>query len=180
MPPVLVATVGAANANSYKDVASADSYFAGRVGAGAWDGSTANEKAAALITGTSRLEQEKYVGVKASPAQRLKWPRTGVTDEDGVAYAADAIPRPVEEALYELALFILANKTTDVFAPTGLEQFRSLKAGSVDLSMNLERTAEEKSGLPPQVLRLLRDLLITYVEDEDEEPGWGHFTITRV
>lgn len=169
-----ISGVGASDANSYSDVDVADEYFASRMNAAAWTGDLVDPetKAAALITATSRIDQERYIGVRATTTQRLKWPREQAVDEDGRTIDPASIPRQVIEAVYEQALYMLNLGATDPGQPTGLEPFARLKAGSVDLTMRTDLTELQRSGLAPDAVRLLGLLIVSYdVEQGDTTPG---------
>jgi hypothetical protein len=173
MTLVLDATVGGAAANSYADQASANSYFEGRRNADAWTAASSTaggERDQALVAACARLEQEAYAGYRSTLTQALRWPRRYVVDPDppvgGTAldtspvgyYLSDAqVPVAVKRAQYELALHLLNYGATDPLAPTGLEQFDSLSVGAIDLTP----AAQVAGALPPQVLRLLRPLLLS-------------------
>ena len=148
-----------ANANSYATVSDGDTLAAGRMGASAWSGATTAEKETALVAATARLEQEEYEGVKTDPAQPLKWPRVRTYDDDGEEYATAAVPAPVRYAAIELAIYYLANKTTDTQAPSGLDQFQALTLGPLSVTPN--PAAPEAGALPPAVRRWLRGLVRT-------------------
>jgi hypothetical protein len=174
VPTTLDPTVGGATSNVYVDVATADTYFDNRVNSGSWNNVVdSDDKARALIMATDRLDQERYIGARASSTQRLQWPRAGTAREDGSVIPSTIIPREVVNATLELALEILRAGTTDIFAPTGLETFKSLRAGDVDIQMRdplqpelyndpaATAPALQRSQLPPQVQRWLRHLLIS-------------------
>jgi hypothetical protein len=167
MPLVLVPTPGADNANSYTDLAYAAAYFAGRMATGAWDAADDAARTRALVAATARLEQERYAGERASDTQALKWPRIDVFDDDGIAYASNAIPIPVQQACCEQALDLLNASGADLLGPTGLEAFSEISLGSIDITM---RPAAPAGGaLSPQVRRLLRGLLATALRSV---PAW--------
>jgi hypothetical protein len=134
MAVTVVATAKATNANSYV---------------------RADEKNRAVVMATNRLEQEEYHGTPTSSTQRLLWPRSGLSDDDGRSYDQDTIPRPVEEATYELALALLNGETE--LKDTGLEGFNRAKVGSLEVE---PRHGREAGALPRQVLRLLDGLRI--------------------
>ena len=96
MALTLDATVGGVAANAYADRAAANAYFEGRPGSEAWTAATdvsGGTREQALVAATSRLEQERYKGMKISSTQRLQWPRSGTYDPDGFLYPLTAIPR---------------------------------------------------------------------------------------
>ena len=112
---IIVATVGAATANSYVTLADAKTYFAWRLYTDAWDEATDAQREAALLMACQRLEQEDYVGVVVTETQILKWPRMKNADGDLIRnYAITTIPQPMKNAQCEVALWIL--KTSGVTA----------------------------------------------------------------
>lgn len=160
--------VGTDTSNSYADVPEADDYFDGRLNATAWPPTSAGAdlliKQKALVMMTARIDQEQYRGIKTDPLQRLKFPRIGLTDEGGLLLPNDEVPLQVEQATYEGSLWLLQAGTSDPTGPTGLELFKSIKAGTVELEM-WERTISDSlasSGLPPNVIRLLQPFITSY------------------
>lgn len=96
---------GLADAESYCDVAYADQYHAGR-GNTAWAGLETTQKEAHLRVATERLVadyRQQWKGDRATSAQALDWPRTGVV-VDKFAVAADIVPVEVQKACAILAL----------------------------------------------------------------------------
>ena|SRR5215204_673724 len=148
----LDATVGGSSSNSYVTVLEADAYFADRLYASAWTG---DDKATALVTAARRLDQEDYLGYRATNEQAMKWPRYDTGDEDGRWYASDSIPQPVRDAQCELALYLLE---TDGLKQSRLSNFVHLKIGPLDLTPKHPQTS---GSLPAVVVRLLRHLLAT-------------------
>lgn len=149
------ATVGGPNSNSYVTVDEADAYFAERIYADAWNDSL--DQSQALVTATQRLDQEGFMGERASETQALKWPRSGGYS-DGVLLADDAIPQKVKDAVCELALSLAG---ANIFEPSELSQFHSLSVGPVSLVM--AEAGQSSEALPVQVARLLRGLRIIAV-----------------
>jgi hypothetical protein len=180
MPPVIVETAGDPNANSYVSVAEADLYFDGRLGAIAWSGATADEKKQALVMGASRLQQLRYVGTATYEDQALLWPRQNVLDDDGFLVDDETVPEMVRHAQLELALYLLANKDVDVYAPTGLESFKRVKTPAVEIELrDLPESVEDRvvTDLPRNVYGLLRRWLLPI--DAVEEFTFGTFSIIR-
>jgi len=150
----LDATVGGASSNSYVTRAAAETYFGDRLDVTEWDNASNDNKDAALVMATLRLEQEDYDGVRADQDQNLKWPRYSVY-VDGVYQDSAAIPRVIKEATYELALAIL--KDTTLLSDTGLEGFASVKLGELDITPRFRAGG----SLPAEVDRLLRGVKIS-------------------
>ena len=100
--PVLDATIGGANSNSYVTLAEADAYFDGTANNQDWDNHHDAYKEAALIQATQWLDLLSWAGKCCSSTQRLQWPRKDVT-----CFCRDAvcteIPLQVKQATYELA-----------------------------------------------------------------------------
>ena len=153
--PTIDATVGGASSNSYITRTNAQLYFDTRVAAevAAWTDAATADKDRALISATYRLEQEEYAGVVTDRDQALKWPRAGLSDEDGRQYADDEIPAPIERAVCELALALLKSEAT--LGDSGLEGFENVQIGSLEVS---PRASRQAGVLPEQVKRFLRGL----------------------
>lgn len=156
MPSSIVATPGASTANSYVTVAEADTYFGDRPESTAWTGATADQKAAALIYATRRIDQETFKGHPAKPltdrassgdTQALKWPRYSVPTPDGWYYDQSVVPECVKRATMELALAMLAGGFD--LEDTGLEGFEEVVVGPLEVTPRHSRSA----GVLPRVVR---------------------------
>src|SRR5688572_1750094 len=77
--PTLVATAGAANANSYALLAEANAYHDARLHSEDWTGASADTRTVALIMAT-RLLDAMYVWdlYPTDATQALQWPRNGM------------------------------------------------------------------------------------------------------
>lgn len=160
MALTLDATAKGADSNSYVSVSEAISYFEGRLdSADTWAtavaGATTEE--VALVMATSRLELETYDGMPTTTTQRLKWPRIGAYDGEGMYLDADVVPRCVKEATFELALALLTDDT--LLDDTGLEPFSSFTAGSLSVQLRGRTMA---STLPEIVKKLLRPVRVSH------------------
>lgn len=101
-------------AANYGTTTGANEYHLAR-GNAAWVG-TEEQKLAALTRASTYIDAlgqrmcgsawvSAYPGVKTGGrGQELAWPRTGATDNDGIAILPDEVPREVEWATYEAAL----------------------------------------------------------------------------
>lgn len=158
MPSTLVATVGAANANAYDTVANGDTYFDNRLNASAWTGASADDKTRALLQATRWLDNQEFQGVKVAEAQALKWPRYWADDDSGYEYESDVIPQIIIDAMFELALRLLNDGTTDTLSDTGLEEYDEAAIGPLDVKRNRNFRAGQ---LPSHVRAILRPVLIT-------------------
>ncbi len=94
---------GVAGANSLVTVEEADEYFTTRNDEQWLDYST-TEKEAALVAASYSLFRYGFRGRPTYPTQRLPFPRTGMTDNDGLVYYNDEIPDRVKYAVIELSL----------------------------------------------------------------------------
>lgn len=159
----LDSTVGGANSNSYLNVSEGDAYFANRLYADSWLDASTTEKEQALITATLRVDQEEFDGTRVSQAQALKWPRYRAY-ADGFVIDSASIPRPLKDAVSELALELL---TTNALEQSGLANFKSLSVGPVDIEVN---QPVRSGSLPAQVVRLLNQLGLS---------GMGHAEVVR-
>ena len=106
--PVLDATIGGANSNSYVTLAEADAYFSGTASGKDGDNHNNAYKEAALIQATQWLDLLGWAGKCCGSAQRLQWPREGVTCMCRDAVCTE-IPFQVKQATYELAFKLVHN-----------------------------------------------------------------------
>lgn len=150
----LDASVGGASSNSYLALAAAESYFLGRLSADEWADADQEEREAALIMATQRLESEPYLGCRVSTTQRLQWPRYGASDRNGNLLSTTAIPGLLQDATCEMALAIL--KDPDMIGgASSFAEFQNLRIGN---SLDITPAATPSGTLPMPVLRLLASL----------------------
>jgi hypothetical protein len=180
------ATVGGANANSYLTLAAAQAIIDGFVedaDVTAWASATTDQKNRALFTATQRLDRERFLGARATDTQALQWPRTGVRKPDTYIntyavgfpfrittdyYTDDEIPQQVQYAQVVLAVYLHNNP--DGIGLSGLEDYKNVKIGSIDVTPNLGYGAVGVDKIPPIVERYLTGLRIS---------GPGNFAIRR-
>jgi hypothetical protein len=101
---------GLANANSFISVAGADAYWAEVTTPTLWSSASTPEKEAALVQATRYMEKRfgtRYKGSRASSAQALAFPRTGLYDETGEAITG--LPTSIARACAEYALASRSN-----------------------------------------------------------------------
>lgn len=162
MAVTLVYTPGGASDNSYVTLAEAEAYFANRLNSavnGDWTNDSSGVartdavKSAALITATLRIDEEMFMGLKASSTQALKWPRVNVTDEDGLYFDSDTIPQRVKQAVFICALELLK---VDFISEDYLNNFSFFSAGTVQFKQFTQQSA---GRLPAEVIRLLRSVM---------------------
>lgn len=128
----LNATVGGTSSNSYVTQAEATAYFAGRLDVTTWTSASSNDKDAALMMATARLDAETYTGSRVFTDQRLHWPRYSTFDRDGIVLDHTTIPLVIQQATFEFALALLREPT--LLGDTGLEWFENVKIGSLDVT----------------------------------------------
>ena len=146
------ATVGGASANSYITLSDANAIVEGLIlddDVTAWDGSSTDNKNRALYTAAIRVDRERFLGARVTDTQALQWPRTGVRKPDTYIntyatgfpfrittdYFTDTeIPEQVKKAQVILAVYL--NNNRDGLGLSGLEDFKKVKLGSLDLEPN--------------------------------------------
>jgi hypothetical protein len=146
----IVATVGATNANSYVDLAYANTYFTSRLGSAAWGNYTNPDKEAALIQAASLMDSMfDWIGDKDTEEQSMRWPRAWAYDLDDYLIDSDVIPENVKRAQCELAFFLV---TSGGYAGTsrGIDRFR---VGPIMLDFDDSAAA---LPIPQVVIDLLR------------------------
>ena len=154
MAITIVATAGAANANSYISLTEANELIEGLVADDdviAWEaGSTSDDyRNRALYTAAQRIDRERFLGARATDTQALQWPRTGVRKPDTYIntysvgfpfrittdYFTDTeIPDQIKKAQAVLAAYLNNNK--DGLGLSGLEDYQNIKVGSLDATPN--------------------------------------------
>ncbi len=167
----IVATPGAANANSFLTEAEADAYFDARLPLNPpWE--DADDPTAALVMATRVLSalaqpyrylissdkppyyyrtRRTWTGAPATTTQSLPWPRTGMFDANGNAILSTVIPQALKDATAELAgQLIVADTTLDNAVAVG--GIKSVKAGSVAVSF---KDMIESKVLPDAVWNLM-------------------------
>ena len=177
------ATVGGANANSYQTLADAQAIVDGMVqdaDVTAWAAATTDAKNRALYTATQRLDRERFIGARSTDTQSLQWPRTGVRKPDTYIntyavgfpfrittdyYTDTEIPDQIKKAQVMLAVYL--NNNVDGLGLTGLEDFKNVKVGSLDVTPSQSMGADK---IPPLVERYMAGLRIS---------GPGNFAIRR-
>lgn len=155
----IIATPGAATANSYNTLDGLEAYFDGRVDAGAWYEPSAQHEEAAK-QGTLILDQYDYIGIPVTDTQALKWPRQLNEAGDLIRnYAINVIPAPIKNAHAEVVLWLL----TEAGAGVAAGAVSSLKIGSsVEVKYGSESSivnaSTDPTGLPIQAARFLKGL----------------------
>lgn len=171
MPVSIVATVGAANANSYQTLSDAQAIIDGLIEDAdvvAWASATTDQKNRALVTATQRLDRERYLGARSTDSQALQWPRTGVRKPDTYIntyavgfpfrittdYFTDTeIPTQIKYAQAIMAVYL--NNNPDALGLSGLEDYKNVSIGSISVTPNLGFGAIGADKIPPIIERYL-------------------------
>lgn len=146
-------TIDATDFDVYGDVAGATSYFLGTTQYGTWSALDADTQGRLIIMATRFLDRQRWQGSKTSEAQALEFPRTGLTDKNGVAVDDATVPVAVEQATYELALTF--NTSTAIMnAISSGSNVKRVKAGSVEVE-NFRPTDFSRGRFPKLVQELV-------------------------
>jgi hypothetical protein len=177
MAIVIVATPGAADANSYLTLADAQAIVDGLVldaDVTAWGTATTDAKNRALYTAAQRLDRERFLGARATDTQSMQWPRTGVRKPDTYIntyatgfpfrittdYFTDSeIPPQIKQAQVVLAVYL--NNNTDSLGLSGLEDYNSVTIGPISVSLNTSSPQAGADKVPPMMERYLTGLRIS-------------------
>lgn len=174
MALVLVATPGAANANSYLTLAEATAYYEGRLPSAAW--ATSASKEALLVMATRTINGyflgrrtaivvegnmpayrvgARWTGAPSDGVQALAWPRTGMLNGNGYAIGGTIIPQELKDATTELAIRLASGDSTADIS-SSVKGITSIKAGSVALSFGGQNSLTSTSKpLPDSVMLLI-------------------------
>ena len=170
------ATAGGASANSYITLAEADTFVEAMVlgtDANKWSSGNTDSRNRALTAAAQRLDRERFLGARATDTQALQWPRTGVRKPDTYVntyatgfpfrisddYFTDTeVPDQVKRAQIELAVYLKNN--VDGISLGGLEDFKNVKIGSLDVTPD-KSGAVGADRIPPMVERYLTGLRIS-------------------
>lgn len=123
-----------AGMNSYVTVLDADDYFASRYGSEVWTELDDAGKETILAHATRQLNLLEYGSLKTRSAQPLKWPRSGIYDNEGNAYSPLTVPVLMQQAVCEQAHWVLS-ESGRVLDDTTLGQFSDFKAGPLTLKI---------------------------------------------
>lgn len=169
----------------YGSVAGADAYHAARANA-AWAGSD-EAKQAALIRASAYIDGKyqrldscgrwvsMFSGVKTGGrTQELQWPRTGATDNEGMAIPPGEVPAEIERATYEAAL-------REIVAPGSLSPdyiaSESIKRQKVDV-LEIEYQAPATSdGVPTRPVLTVVDELVAPLLSSNRACGIAVFVV---
>jgi len=137
MTVTLIATAGAADANSYATLAEAEAYHATHLNSADWNTASDATKIVALIMATRILDNlYEWSGAVTTVTQRLLWPRVGILAKNRLSNVDDTtIPEELKFATSELAAqLIIEDLTLD--SDIQVKQITSLRAGPISLSFD--------------------------------------------
>lgn len=152
----LIATPGAANANTFCTLAEAFALQAGRPGASSWALLDEDAQETLLRTATQRLSlQVGWYGAMVAPdTQALPLPMVGQVDQYGRALAEDIIPPLVVQAT---ALYALALASDASWQPTTTPGVKQLDVvGDVRVTFAEPAPAVAQGRIPFEVWGLVR------------------------
>jgi hypothetical protein len=168
MTATIIATPGAADANSYITLAEAQAYADGDIDAVEWYAASTDQKVRALITATRNLDLVGFVGTRSTTTQALAWPRKDFTTTEKT-YADDEIPAEIKQATYELAKSLVKDMVIagQVAGSTPLIPGipnAGLKRVKLDV-MEIEWKPDAQTAITPlkavpQLQNLLQDLIL--------------------
>ena len=176
MAITIVATGGAANANSYLTLTAANEIIEGLVeddDVAAWASATTDQKHRALYTAAQRIDRERFLGARVTDTQSMQWPRQGVRKPDTYIntyavgfpfrittdyYSDTEIPDQIEKAQVVLAVYLHNNK--DGLGLSGLEDFSQVNIGSMNVTPNFYGSVGA-DRVPPMFERYFTGLRIS-------------------
>ena len=176
MAVTIDATAGGANANSYITLAEADAFVEAMINStdvSKWSTGTDDNRNRSLAAAAERLDRERFLGARATDTQARQWPRTGVRKPDTYVntyatgfpfrisedYFTDTeIPDQIKRAQIELAVYLKNN--TDGISLSGLNDFKNVKIGSLDVTPD-KAGAVGADHVPPMFERYLTGLRIS-------------------
>ncbi len=148
MSTILITTAGAADANSFADLAYADAYFANTQREATWLAiGDDNARERALLDAMLVLEGLDWIGGRSSGDQALSWPRmllqrgrlqytyfgsSMLVDYRGRYWPANEVPNQIRNAQCELALLV----AQDASWVEGTFDVTSIRTGIVQLGIN--------------------------------------------
>lgn len=151
--PTVIATVGAADANSYETVVAADSYFGDSYGRSRWALASQSDREALMITASRSLDQYmSWSGRRSTDTQSMEFPREGAYDRSGNLYPNNVIPTPVRYATFELAYYMLENGGALSFADQTVDR---VKVSSIEIEFSPRST---DVGIPDFIENMLNTL----------------------
>lgn len=159
-------SIGAYTYDVYGDTDGLKEYMKARVGSGAYDGASSNDRKKAHVSATRWMDRQNWAGQKTDlvTPQPNEFPRTGLSDKDGNPVDGATVPKAVEHATYELVLALLGDSSGYESVDTG-SNIKRVQAGSAQVEW-FKGTEGGYPTFPPQA----HDLVKIWME------GHGGFT----
>ncbi len=153
MTLALVATPGAADANTYATLDEAESYHEGHLYATSWTGAAEATQKAALVMATRLLDYHiSWDGWKTNlETQKLAWPRQGLVTPESENVDDSTIPTFLKEATAEFARWLIDSDRT---AEGGYEGIKYLQVDVIKLVPGGPFT---RKLIPPVVMEMIVD-----------------------
>jgi hypothetical protein len=167
--------------NSYISVDDADGYFEDALHAGSWSEATSGVRAQSLVTATRMLDRQKWRGSKTTSDQDLAWPRSGLSDVEGLPIDPDEVPDFMLDATCELALALIEDADIQNQADTGSNISR-LKAGPAEIQYFASGTSGPR--FPIIIHELIGSYLagstlpLPFASGTDVQSGLGDFGLS--
>jgi hypothetical protein len=142
------------DANSYCTVEFADDYVEANTHVSSdWTALDDATKERLLVRASKTLDVRfRWQGTRVDQDSGLKWPRSGVYDEDGFQIGDDVIPRLLQEATAEMATYLMSDDWT---APRENDQFKELQVDVIDIKFD---TDYRRSYVPDTIIAMLHTL----------------------
>jgi hypothetical protein len=156
MAITIIATAGAANANSYCTLAEANTYHDEKRfhSKDTWISNGSNDRSRGLIWASRLLdEMVQWQGTIVYTTGALRWPRYNVWHPDGYMLTQTAVPQFVKDAASEFAYHLLVEDRTE---ETGRDTRGFKKIAIGDLKMEIDEWTA-KPVMPPSVWSIVRD-----------------------
>lgn len=148
------ASVGGTASNSYITLSDANDYFDGRYENGLWSLSDADAQRL-LVSATRRIDAERFSGLKAVETQALQLPRDIIANRDGYPYSSTIIPTNLENAVCELAYFILQSDDRKL-SEVELHDIAFIESDELGPIKNKYRNGSNMDKLPNTVINELK------------------------
>lgn len=118
---------GLSDATSYVSVEEADDIITMNIHASETWSSLSDEDKEKLLSWASRYldERTRWFGRKAVESSALRWPRSGITDRDGITLSSTLIPRQLKIATAEMARYLVDEDRTTERGQDGLSRLRA-------------------------------------------------------
>jgi hypothetical protein len=167
----LIATPGAANANSFLTLAEFNAYLTERLFTEVASAATDAKKEASLIMST-RLVGRWFIwnGQASYEIQALPFPRIGLLSSVGFLIPSDVIPRELKEATAELAIVLLNAGTSDPTQSSDTAGISKLKASSIEITFkDVQETLAGKVMIDSVTMLIPLSWYERTIVDEEEQ-----------